>query len=214
MSAQPKTFISQEEYLRRERLATYKSEYYQGEIFPLHPTSTDEATEITMAGARRAHSGINANVIGGLIVGLRGRTCTVYTNDLRVHIPENTLYTYPDASVVCGKSEMLDNSFDTLLNPLLIVEVLSDSTEMYDRDTKFQLYRSIASLREYVLVSQYKYCVQSYFLNDRNEWVYTDALGLESSLYLASVDVHLALADIYANVELPSRPQHREIRED
>ncbi len=201
MSANAKPFISQEEYLRRERLADYKSEYYQGEIF-------------AMAGASFAHNIINSSTTTALNNALRGKGCHAMANDMRVHIPENSLYTYPDITVVCGKADLQTDAFDTLLNPTLIVEVLSDSTEMYDRDTKFQLYRSIASLREYVLVSQYKYCVQSYFLNDRNEWVYTDALGLESSLYLASVDVRLALADVYANVELPPRSQHHEALEE
>lgn len=204
MSAQPKSFISQEEYLRRERLADYKSEYYQGEIFPMNPEFRSDTP--AMPGARAAHSAINANVIAALITGLRGRPCSVFTSDLRVHIPANSLYTYPDASIVCGKAEMLDNEFDTLLNPLLLVEVLSDSTEEYDRNAKFRLYRSIPSLREYVLVSQYEHVVASYFLNDRKEWIYTDAEDMESSLYLASLDITLSFADVYANCELPSKP--------
>ena len=194
MNAQPKPFISQEEYLRRERLAEYKSEYYQGEIF-------------AMAGASFTHNIVNSRTTTALNNALRGKGCFAMANDMRVHIPENSLYTYPDITVVCGKADLQANSFDTLLNPTLIVEVLSDSTEMYDRNAKFRLYRSIASLREYVLVSQYEHFAQSYFLNDRKEWVYTDAVGLENALYLASVDVHLALADVYANVELPPRPQ-------
>jgi Uma2 family endonuclease len=201
MSAQAKTYISEEEYLRRERLANYKSEYYKGEIFPLHRDSLN-STDLTMAGARRAHSGINANAIAALIMGVRGRECSVYTSDLRVHIPENSLYTYPDASVVCGKAEMLDGQFDTVLNPLLLLEVLSESTQDYDRNGKFRLYRSIASLREYVLISQKEYHIASYFLNDAKQWVYTDAEGVDTSLYLASVGIDLALAEVYANIEI------------
>lgn len=193
MSARPKSFISQEEYLRRERLADYKSEYYQGEIF-------------AMAGATLPHSVITANVTTLLNNALHGKGCFAMSNDMRVHIPENSLYTYPDVTVVCGKAELLNNTFDTLLNPTLIVEVLSDSTEEYDRNAKFRLYRSIPSLREYVLVSQYEHVVASYFLNDRKEWIYTDAEGMESSLYLASLDITLSFADVYANCELPSKP--------
>ncbi len=204
MSAQPKPCISQEEYLRRERLADYKSEYYRGEIFPMTPELRSDTSE--MAGARAVHSAINANTIAALINGLRGRPCSVFTSDLRVHIPANTLYTYPDASVVCGKTEMLDNEFDTLLNPLLIVEVLSDSTEDYARNGKFRLYRSIPSLREYILVSQYEHVIASYFLNDQRQWIYTDAEGVESALYLASLDMSLSFADVYANLDLPPRP--------
>jgi Uma2 family endonuclease len=213
MSAQPKLFISQEEYLRSERLAEYKSEYYQGEVFPMNlrndnDSNSNSDTEITLAGAREAHSAINANVIASLVVGLRGRKCTVYKSDLRIHIPANSLYTYPDASVVCGKAEMLDGHFHTLLNPMLIVEVLSDSTEDYDRNGKFRLYRSIPSLREYVLVSQKAYHITSYFLNDSNEWVYTDAEGVDASLQLPSLEIAIALADAYANVELQPPLNH------
>jgi Uma2 family endonuclease len=213
MSAQPKLLISEEEYLRRERLAEYKSEYYQGEIFPMNRgNDMDTDTDITLAGAREAHSAINANVIAALVVGLRGRKCTVYTSDLRVHIPANSLYTYPDASVVCGKAEMLDGHSDTLLNPMLIVEVLSDSTEEftkeYDRNGKFRLYRSIPGLREYVLVSQKQYHTASFFLNETGQWVYTDAEGLDGSLHLPSLEIAIALSDAYANVELQAPLNH------
>lgn len=201
MSAQAKTFISEEEYLRRERLADYKSEYYQGEIF-------------AMAGASFSHNIITASTTTALNNGLRGKGCYAMANDMRVHIPENSLYTYPDITVVCGKADLLAGSFDTLLNPSLIVEVLSVSTEDYDRNAKFRLYRSIASLREYVLVSQYEHCVQSYFLNENKQWIYSDAVGVESALYLAAVDVRLALADVYANVELPTKPLRERAAEE
>jgi Uma2 family endonuclease len=195
MSAQPKLFISEEEYLRRERLADYKSEYYQGEIF-------------AMAGATHPHNVITGAVITALNIALRGKGCYAVSSDMRVHIPANSLFTYPDASVICGKANLLPNAFDTLLNPRLIVEVLSDSTEEYDRNGKFRLYRSISSLREYVLVSQKAYHVTSYFLNDSNEWVYTDAEGVDASLQLPSLDITIALADAYANVELQPPLNH------
>lgn len=193
MSAQPKTFISEEEYLRRERLADYKSEYYQGEIF-------------AMAGASFSHNIITASTTTALNNALRGKGCYAMSNDMRVHITENSLYTYPDITVVCGKADLLPNTFDTLLNPTLLLEVMSDSTEEYDRNAKFRLYRSIPSLREYVLVSQHEYFIASYCRNDRQEWIYTDAEGVESSLHLASLEVTLLVSDVYANLELPPRP--------
>ncbi|MFY7998666.1 MAG: Uma2 family endonuclease [Candidatus Kapaibacteriota bacterium] len=193
MSAQPKTFISQEEYLRRERLADYKSEYYQGEIF-------------AMAGASFTHNIITASTTTALNNALRGKGCYAMSNDMRVHIPENSLYTYPDITVVCGKAELLTNTFDTLMNPTLLIEVLSDSTEDYDRNAKFRLYRSIPSLREYLLVSQYEHFVCSYYLSDQKQWIYTDAEGVESSLYLASLDITLLLNDVYTNLDLPPKP--------
>ncbi len=159
-----------------------------------------------MAGASFAHNIITASTTTALNNALHGKGCYAMSNDMRVHIPENSLYTYPDITVVCGKPELLPNTFDTLLNPTLLVEVLSDSTENYDRKAKFRLYRSIPSLREYVLVSQYEYFVCSYSLNDRKQWVFTDAEGVESSFYLASLDIALLLSDVYANCELPPRP--------
>jgi Uma2 family endonuclease len=208
MSAQPKRFISPQEYLDRERCAEVKSEYYQGEIFPMEFSSEGGGNGIVaMAGARRAHSAINANVISALVVGLRGRGCTVYTNDLRLHIPANSLYTYPDATVVCGKAEMLDGEFDTLLNPLLLVEVLSASTEDEDRNAKFRLYRSIPSLCEYVMVSQYEHHIASYYRNHSGDWIYTDAEGFHASLHLPSVQTDLVFADVYAGIEMEVKPK-------
>ncbi len=188
MSALQKLHITPERYLEQERKAQCKSEYYQGEIF-------------AMAGTTRKHSVVNARVIMILGNALRGKPCTVNTNDLRIHIPENSLFTYPDVSVVCGKPEMLDNEFDTLLNPLLIVEVLSDSTENYDRNGKFRLYRSIASLREYVLVSQDEPRIETFFKNEQSQWLYTEAVGLDASITLHSLNAEISLAEVYATIE-------------
>ena len=120
MAVQTKPFITPEEYLERERQAEYKSEYYNGEIF-------------AMSGASRNHALLTSNVIAALHNALRGTDCLVYSSDLRIHIPASGLYTYPDVSVVCSQDELLDEQHDTLLNPVLIVEVLSPSTERYDR---------------------------------------------------------------------------------
>jgi Uma2 family endonuclease len=139
MSTQPKTFISPEQYLAIERKAERKSEYFNGEMF-------------AMAGASESHVLIVTNVVAELREQLRGRPYTVYSTDLRVKVSPTGLYTYPDVVVVCGQPQFADDQRDTLLNPTLIVEVLSESTQDYDRGEKFEHYRSIASFHEYVLI--------------------------------------------------------------
>jgi Uma2 family endonuclease len=141
MSAIPKTKLTAKDYLEFERNSDIKHEYFDGEIFE-------------MSGAKRNHNKITTNLSGLVWQHLKGKNCENYSNDMRVFVPETGLYTYPDLVVVCGEPQFQDDVFDTLLNPVLLVEVLSDSTESYDRGKKFQHYRSIESLQEYILVSQ------------------------------------------------------------
>jgi Uma2 family endonuclease len=124
------------------------------------------------------------------------------TNDMRVHIPETTLYTYPDLAVVCGEEQYLDDEFDTLLNPVLLVEVLSETTEACDRGKKFELYRPIPSLREYVLVAQDRKRVECFRLNERGHWELFEAGGDGAEIELASVGVRMALDELYRQVRL------------
>src|SRR5436190_10717366 len=140
MSSVPKTFLTPEQYLEIERKAEYKSEYFRGEMF-------------AMAGGTLAHSLLVGNVMGNLWPRARARSCRTCNSDMRVHIPATGLYTYPDVIVVCGEPQLLDGRNDTLLNPTLIVEVLSPSTEAYDRGRKFEHDRSLDSLQEYLLLS-------------------------------------------------------------
>ena len=130
---------SVEEYLEMEKAATEKHEYYQGEIF-------------AMAGPKFQHVVIAGNVFGQLKNKLKGKPCQPLGSDMRVHVPKNTLFTYPDISVVCGSPEFLNNDEWNLLNPTVIIEVLSPSTRNYDRGDKFNLYRDIPTLKEYILV--------------------------------------------------------------
>lgn len=134
--------LSEQEYLAFERAADEKHEYAAGEIF-------------AMSGGTLEHNAIAANILGELGNGLAGKGgCRVLTSDMRVHIPANRRYVYPDGSIVCGRAELMDDARDTLLNPRVVIEVLSDSTEAYDRGDKFAAYQSIPSLQEYVLLSQ------------------------------------------------------------
>ena len=185
--AQAKPFISQQEYLDSERLATEKNEYFQGEIF-------------AMSGASRFHNRISTNLIGQLYNHLSGKKCTHYGSDLRVHIPQNTLYTYPDITIVCDDEKYLDDAFDTLLNPKIIIEILSKTTKDYDKGSKFTLYRSIASLVEYILIDSEKMFVERFAKNSEGNWtLYENALPSDF-LVIPTIDFKIELDLIYKNV--------------
>jgi Uma2 family endonuclease len=187
MPAITKELVPEAQYLKQERNAKHKSEYYRGEAF-------------AMAGATKEHNSLVASLIGELYIYTKGKTCRVYPSDLRVHNPANSLYTYPDVTVVCGKEEYLDDTLDTLLNPQIIFEVLSPATEDYDRGTKFKLYRSIPSLQNYVLVSSMEHLVEVY-TRSGDAWVLTTAKGIESNLHISSIDYNLSLSDVYAQLK-------------
>jgi Uma2 family endonuclease len=190
VSTQPKTFLTPEQYLQIEREAEYKSEYYQGEMF-------------AMAGAGWVHNLLVANLIAGLHPQLRSRPCRVCPSDMRVRVRATGLYTYPDVVVVCGEPQFLDERRDTLLNPSLLIEVLSPSTEAFDRGQKFEHYRSIESLGEYLLVASDRVHVDLYTRQPDGRWLLTSAGRLEDSLDLESVGCRLALADLYEKTDLP-----------
>jgi len=194
MSSQPKTFLTPEQYLEIERAAEYKSEYFNGEMF-------------AMAGARANHNLIVAHIVRELDQQLRERPCNVYPSDMRVHVSSCDLYTYPDAAVLCGQPAYADQRQDALVNPTVIVEVLSPSTEAYDRGRKFEHYRTIESLRQYLLISSDRVHADLFTLRD-GHWVLTSADGPADALELQSVGCRLALADLYEKVELePAAPQ-------
>ena len=176
------------EYLEIERAATYRSEYFDGEMF-------------AMAGGSARHSLIKANIIRDFGNGLKGRPCTAYDSDLRILVSATGLYSYPDASVICGPLEFEDARRDTVLNPTLLVEVLSDSTEAYDRGKKFSHYRQIPALREYLLVSQEEPEIERFLRNDDGTWTRTEASGPDAVLPLPSLGVEISLREVYDKVE-------------
>ena len=189
MTAQPQKKYSPEEYLELERAAEFKSEYYQGEIF-------------AMAGASRNHNRIAGSLYVKIGSYLEGKACNFYPSDMRVHIPSNGLYTYPDLLVTCGKEEFLDSTVDTLLNPKIIVEVLSESTGSYDRGEKYQLYRSIPSLEEYVLIDSQRISAEVNRKSPQGFWsLMSEAYDLKDSIELASIGFTLLLQDVYARAE-------------
>lgn len=188
MSAIPKTKLTPAEYLEFERKSEERHEYFNGEIF-------------AMSGAKRNHNVIAWNIGGELRQKLKGKNCEAYPADMRVFVPETGLYTYPDLVVVCGEPQFQDEVFDTLLNPVLLIEVLSDSTESYDRGKKFQHYRSIGSLQEYILVSQNEARVEKYVRHGDGFWLLSEAVGLGSVIEFSSIECKITLAEIYDRID-------------
>lgn len=188
MSAIPKILISEKTYLGEERKALNKSEYYKGEVF-------------AMAGASKEHNKIVASIISAIGQQLNGKNCSFFPSDLRVHNNENTLYTYPDVTIVCEKEKYLDDEFDTLLNPTVIFEVLSTATEDYDRGTKFKLYRTIPSLKNYILVSSTEYAAEIFTRKENDEWVLNTTKVKDGHIHISAIDYNLRLSDIYSQVK-------------
>ena len=189
-SAAAQTYLTPEEYLAFERKATTKHEYLNGQI-------------VAMSGASFAHNFITVNIATSLNVQLMEGECRVATSDMRVKVTQIDSYFYPDVVVVCGAPRAEDDTFDTLLNPTLIVEVLSPSTEGYDRGEKFEHYQQIASLKDYILISQDEVHVE-YYYRQENEWLQTEFVELEDVLSLQSIGCELRLSDIYRRVEVAS----------
>jgi Uma2 family endonuclease len=158
-----------------------------------------------MAGAKEGHNSIVWNATLEIGQHIRSRSCKGYSADMRVKVGD-TLYAYPDVVVVCGEAQFLENRRDTLLNPTLIIEVLSPSTEAYDRGLKFELYRSVESIREYVLVSSERALVEKYTRQSTDQWLLTSANKLEETIHLQSIDFGLRLANLYEKVELAEAP--------
>jgi Uma2 family endonuclease len=188
MSTLPKTFFTAEQYLEIDRAAEFKSEYFDGEIF-------------AMSGASTPHNIIVWNLILSLGKQLEGRPCQGFPSDARVCIDRKSRYAYPDVSVVCGKAEFLDGRLDVLLNPTLVVEVLSRSTESHDRNFKFEAYWAIPSLQQYVLVSSLHQSIEVYSRQPQGRPVIDKAFRDEDSAALDSIGCRLTVADVYRNVD-------------
>jgi len=189
MSSQAKARLTSEEYLAIERQAPGKSEYFDGEMF-------------AMAGASRRHNLIVLNIGAELRTQLQQRPWEVYSSDMRVKISRTGLYTYPDVVVVCDEPRFEDADVDTLLNPLILVEVLSPSTADYDRGEKFEHYRTLASLQVYLLVAQERCHVVHYTRQQDNTWLLAETSDIQDCLHLPSIGCDLQLSEAYAKVQL------------
>ena len=187
VSSKPAPFITPEQYLEAERRAETKSEYYAGQVY-------------AMAGASREHNLIVGNLVAELRGQLKGRPCEVYPSDMRLNVSVTGLYTYPDVTVVCGTPRLADQHKDILLNPTVLIEVLSDSTEAYDRGRKAEHYRRIESLQAYLLVSQATPRIEKYRRQGEREWILSEAIGIDEMIELPSIQCVLALREVYDRV--------------
>ncbi len=186
--AQPAVkYYTQEEYLALERDSTERHEYYRGEIF-------------NMSGASYEHNLIEDNIRVSLGSFLKGKNCRSLGSNLRVHVKENTLYTYSDVLIVCGEPKFLDNTFDTLLNPSVLFEILSPSTANYDKGVKFELYRDIESLQEYILVNASKLHVELYQRNPDKSWTLTEYKNSSDVFGIRTISKPMQLAEIYEGI--------------
>jgi Uma2 family endonuclease len=188
MSAVPKPKMTFEEYLARERLAAGKSEFYRGEVF-------------AMAGGSPRHNAISVNLVACLRTRLRGSPCRPYNSDQRIRIPSNGLATYPDVSVICGDLKLDEQDRDAIVNASVILEVLSKSTESYDRGKKFDLYRELDSFREYILVSQDEPQIERFVRQEDGSWLLTVVKGAEAELRIQTLSCVLPLSEVYEDVK-------------
>ncbi|WP_221394501.1 Uma2 family endonuclease [Dyadobacter sp. NIV53] len=190
MPTATQTIYTETEYFQMEEKAVYKSEYFRGEIF-------------MMAGGTPNHNRIKENVsieIG--IILKRRKSCRSYSSDQRIHIPENSLYTYPDIAVICGPNKYSEKDKNTIINPTVIIEVVFDSTGAYDRGDKFRHYRDIESLQEYILVNSINVGVEIYRRTEDNHWLLAEsAYKLSDTTTIQSIEASLLLSDLYDGTE-------------
>jgi Uma2 family endonuclease len=190
---EPSRRLTEAEYLALERAAEFKSEFYAGEMF-------------AMSGGKPQHSLIAVNLARELSTRLKGGRCVAYNADLRMKVEATGLYTYPDLSVTCGPLRFAEGTDDTVVNPTVLVEVLSDSTEGYDRGTKFEHYRQIPTLQEYLLVSQKAPRIEQFIRQADGRWVLNEAAGMDKSLELPSLGIVISLAEVFASVDFVPAP--------
>ncbi len=179
-----------EEYLAMEEVAAEKHEYYRGEIF-------------AMSGSKVPHNTISRNLLGQLIVKLKGKKCRPYGSDQRIHIETNSLFTYPDISVVCGEVITLNNDNWNILNPAVIIEILSPTTKNYDRGEKFMLYRDIPTLKEYILIDSEHVHVEAFRLNATHRWELEEYNSPDDLLHIKAINEVILIAEIYDEVQMP-----------
>lgn len=178
-----------EEYLEFEKTSEEKHEYYQGEIFAMSGTKVD-------------HNIIAGNIYGELKQRLKGKSCRPFNSDQRLYIPQNSLFTYPDISIICGEIITLHNDDWNILNPSVIIEVLSPGTKDYDRGGKFKLYRDIATLKEYILVDTETISIEAFRININGYWELEEYKKPDTTLLVKTVQVTIPVAEIYEGIKL------------
>lgn len=184
-----KSKVTEEEYLFFEKTAPEKHEYFKGEVF-------------AMAGAGARHNVIFSKLFGELAYRLKGKPCRPYGSDFRIHIPENTLYTYPDISIICGEIIPSKADPDTAVQPTVLIEILSPSTRNYDQGIKFKLYREIPTLKEFITVDSESIGMEAYHINSQGNWELRDLRSIKDTLTIKVVEVSLPLKEIYDGTKL------------
>lgn len=181
-------YITEEEYLILDRASTTKHEYFNGRIY-------------AMTGAKEPHNLINGNTLASLHSQLRRKPCRIYASDMRVKVTKTGLNTFPDIVIICGQPELTDSTRDTATNPVVIIEILSDSTERYDRGMKFQNYRTLDTLRDYILIAQDHPHIEHFSRQDGGVWVLHEATGDTDTINILSIECTLSVEDVYEKVE-------------
>ncbi len=183
-----KEYISPKDYIDGERISSIKHEYNDGEVFAL-------------SGAKMNHNIINVNLASEISIILKNRKCSIFSNDMRVSVSEKLTYTYPDIVIVCGELLFEDNQLDTLKNPAVIIEILSDSSEHYDRVGKFRLYKNNLHIKEYLLVSQKEPFIESYTRTDTDTWAYNTYESFNAVLKIDTIQADIPLSEIYDKID-------------
>jgi Uma2 family endonuclease len=184
-----KSKLSIDEYLEFEKTSEEKHEYYQGELF-------------VMSGPKVAHNIVAGNIYGELKQRLKGKACRPFNSDQRIYIPQNSLFTYPDISIICGEIITLNNDDWNIINPSVIIEVLSPGTKDYDRGGKFKLYRDIATLKEFILVDSEAVNIEAFRINDSGYWELEEYKNSDTALLVKTVEVTIPIAEIYEGIKL------------
>lgn len=201
-----KKLLTEEEYLEFERTSSEKHEYYKGEVFPMldFVTPSDADQEVhAMSGAAYSHHVIASNIQGELYARLKGKPCQPFGSDMRVYIPQNTLYTYPDVSVFCGDPAIQgEEESSSAIGPSVIFEILSPSTKNHDRGEKFKLYRDIPSLREYILIDSLSVRAEAFRLNTNNHWELEEYTTIHDVLHIPFLNISLPLQALYERAKL------------
>jgi Uma2 family endonuclease len=189
LMAYGKKLLTEQEYLQFEKESEQKHEFFRGEIFAL-------------AGAGNRHNIIFKNVYLELGTALKGKPCQPYGSDLRIKIPENTLYTYPDISVICQELSTSSDESDSVIEPSIIIEILSESTQNYDRGAKFKLYRDIPTLQEYIMIDSESIAVECFRINQSNHWELEEYKDIEQVLAIPSLAISIPISQIYEGTKL------------
>lgn len=198
MAVYGKKRVTAEEYLEWEKASVERHEFYKGEVFPMG----GHGELLAMSGAGNRHNRIFTNIFGELFSQLKGKSSQPFGPDLRIYIPENSLFTYPDISIICGDMISSDIDEDSFMQPTVIIEILSPSTKNYDRGEKFRLYRDIPALNEYILVDSLSIHIEAFRINAIGFWELEEYKSLDGELRIGSIDTSISVADIYSGINL------------